>query len=97
MQGTIRILVGFWLLLLRGCGLLAKRAGKGSPCAGPCVIVSNHPGLFDVLFLIRDIPRMSVMVKRSLATQLPLGPIFRAAGYVLSPDFEAAGSFAVSR
>jgi 1-acyl-sn-glycerol-3-phosphate acyltransferase len=52
------------------------------------VIVSNHPGLFDVLFLIRNIPRLSIMVKRTLATKLPLGPIFRSAGYVLSPDFE---------
>jgi len=93
MQGTIRLLVSFWLVLLKGCGLLADRAGKGSPFPGPCVVVSNHPGLFDVLFLIRDIPRMSVMVKRSLATQLPLGPVFRAAGYVLSPDFEQRGPF----
>lgn len=93
MQGTIRILVSFWLILLKGCGLLADRVGKGSPFPGPCVVVSNHPGLFDVLYLIRDIPRMSVMVKQSLATQLPLGPVFRAAGYVLSPDFEQRGPF----
>jgi 1-acyl-sn-glycerol-3-phosphate acyltransferase len=57
------------------------------------VIVSNHPGLFDVLFLIRDIPRMSVMVKQSLARKLPLGPVFRSAGYVLSPDFGQRGPF----
>jgi 1-acyl-sn-glycerol-3-phosphate acyltransferase len=66
---------------------------KGKPFDGPCVIVSNHPGLFDVLFLIRDIPRMSVMVKQSLARKLPLGPVFRSAGYVLSPDFEQRGPF----
>jgi 1-acyl-sn-glycerol-3-phosphate acyltransferase len=61
---------------------------RGKPAEGPCVVVSNHPGLFDVLFLIRDIPRMSVMVKRALARSLPLGPLFRSAGYVLSPDYE---------
>jgi len=92
-QWTISILVGLWLLLLRGCGLLKVRELKGKPFDGPCVIVSNHPGLFDVLFLIRDIPRMSVMVKRSLARKLPLGPVFRSAGYVLSPDFEQRGPF----
>jgi 1-acyl-sn-glycerol-3-phosphate acyltransferase len=54
-------------------------------------VVSNHPGRFDVLFLIRDIPHMSVMVKRALSKSLPLGPLFRAAGYVLSPDY-AQGS-----
>ncbi|MBM4340912.1 MAG: 1-acyl-sn-glycerol-3-phosphate acyltransferase [Deltaproteobacteria bacterium] len=93
MQWTIRILVSLWLSLLRGCGLLRARESKGRPLEGPCVIVSNHPGLFDVLYLIRDIPLMSVMVKQSLAKKLPLGPIFQSAGYVLSPDFEQRGPF----
>jgi 1-acyl-sn-glycerol-3-phosphate acyltransferase len=93
MQWTIRILVGLWLFLLRACGLLTAKQPKGKPFNGSCIIVSNHPGLFDVLFLIRDVPRMSVMVKNSLARKLPLGPIFRSAGYVLSPDFEKRGPF----
>jgi 1-acyl-sn-glycerol-3-phosphate acyltransferase len=93
MQWTIRILVSLWLILLRGCGLLKAERPKGKSLNGPCVVVSNHPGLFDVLFLIRDVPRMSVMVKKSLATKLPLGPVFRSAGYVLSPDFEERGPF----
>jgi len=92
-QWTIRILVSLWLFLLRVCGLLRARDLKGKPFDGPCVIVSNHPGLFDVLFLIRDVPRMSVMVKRALAKKLPLGPVFHSAGYVLSPDFEERGPF----
>jgi len=92
-QWTVRILMGLWLLLLRVCGLLHAGQRKGKPFDGPCVIVANHPGLFDVLFLIRDIPRMSVMVKRSLAQKLPLGPLFRSAGYVLSPDFRNTGPF----
>ncbi len=93
MQWTIRKLVGLWLFLLKGCGLLKAGKLKGKPFDGPCVIVSNHPGLFDVLFLIRDVPRMSVMVKQSLAVKLPLGPVFRWAGYVLSPDFDRRGPF----
>jgi 1-acyl-sn-glycerol-3-phosphate acyltransferase len=92
-QWTIRILVRLWLFLLRGCGLLKASELKGKPFDGPCVIVSNHPGLFDVLFLIRDIPRMSVMVKQALSRKLPLGPVFHSAGYVLSPDFEERGPF----
>jgi len=92
-QWTIRMLVSLWLSLLRGCGLLRARELKGKAFDGPCVIVSNHPGLFDVLFLIREVPRMSVMVKQSLARKLPLGPVFRSAGYVLSPDFEQRGPF----
>jgi 1-acyl-sn-glycerol-3-phosphate acyltransferase len=92
-QWTIRTLVSLWLFLLRGCRLLKARELKGKAFDGPCVVVSNHPGLFDVLFLIRDVPRMSVMVKQSLAKKLPLGPVFRSAGYVLSPDFEQRGPF----
>jgi 1-acyl-sn-glycerol-3-phosphate acyltransferase len=92
-QWTIRILVSLWLFLLGGCGLLKAKKLKGIPLDGPCVVVSNHPGLFDVLFLIRDVPRMSVMVKRSLTTKLPLGPVFHSAGYVLSPDFDQRGPF----
>ena len=95
MQWTIRILVRVWLFLLRGCGLLRAKQPKGKPFDGSCVVVSNHPGLFDVLFLIRDVPRMSVMVKKSLARKLPLGPVFRSAGYVLSPDFEQRTPFQV--
>ena len=91
MQWTIRMLVRVWLFLLGGCGLLRAKQLKGKPFDGACVVVSNHPGLFDVLFLIWDVPRMSVMVKRSLARKLPLGPVFRSAGYVLSPDFEERG------
>lgn len=93
MQETIRFLVRLWLFLLNVFGLLRARGIKGRPIDQPCVVVSNHPGLFDVLFLIRDIPRMSVMVKKSLATKLPLGPVIRSAGYVLSPDFDQRGPF----
>lgn len=88
MQWTVRILIGLWLFLMRAFRLLTAKAGKGKPYRGPAVIVSNHPGLFDVLFLIRDVPHMCVMVKRALAKKLPLSPVFRSAGYVLSPDFE---------
>ncbi len=92
-QWTIRILIGLWLFLLRAFRLLVAKSGNGKPCAGPAVIVCNHPGLFDVLFLIRDMPRLCLMVKRALAKKLPLGPVFRSAGYVLSPDFEERTPF----
>jgi 1-acyl-sn-glycerol-3-phosphate acyltransferase len=87
-QWTIRILIGFWLFLMRAFHLLRAKPPKGKPYGGPAVIVSNHPGLFDVLFLIRDVPYLCVMVKRALAKKLPLGPVFSSAGYVLAPDFE---------
>jgi 1-acyl-sn-glycerol-3-phosphate acyltransferase len=86
MQLAHRILLSFWIMMLRLCRLLSAKPTNGKPFDGPCVVVSNHPGLFDVLFLICDIPRLSILVKRTLAQKLPLGPIFRSAGYVLSTD-----------
>lgn len=88
MQWALRTLLNLWLWFLRVFRFLAPGPSKGKPVQGPCVVVSNHPGLFDVLFLVRDIPRMSLMVKRALARKLPLGPLFRSAGYVLAPDYE---------
>jgi len=86
MEAAQRLSMGFWLLLLRAGGLLATDPPEGRPMEGPSVIVANHPGVFDVLVLIRDIPALSVMVKRSLVRTLPLGPILRMTGYVLTPD-----------
>ncbi len=75
-----------WLFLLRMAGMLRPSTFRGSPYDGPCLMVSNHPGLFDVLFFIRDIPKLSVLVKPSLARKLPLSPVFRRSGYVLAPS-----------
>jgi len=88
MQRVHRILLAVWIVMLKLCRLLSAKPANGKPYGGPCVVVCNHPGLFDVLFLIRDIPRLSVLAKRSLVQKLPLGPIFRSAGYVLSTDIE---------
>ena len=86
MQFVHRTLLTIWLWLMRVLRLLAGEPGVGRPVEGPAVVVANHPGLFDVLFLMRDIPQMGVLVKYSLARTLPLGPVFRSCGYVLSPD-----------
>lgn len=87
-QWVNRALITIWLFLLKRGRLLTGGRIKGRPFPGPCIIVSNHPGLFDVLFLIRDIPRLSVLVKNELTRTLPLGPVFKSCGYVLSPDLE---------
>ncbi len=86
MQEVYKKLFAFWLQLMSIGGLLRSNPIKGKIYDGPCIIIANHPGLFDVLYLIRDIPQMSVLVKRSLAQQLPLAPLLRLSGYVLSPD-----------
>ena len=88
MEAVQRFCMGFWLLLLRAGGLLATDPPEGRPVEGPSVIVANHPGVFDVLVLIRDVPALSVLVKRSLVRTLPLGPILRMTAYVVAPDPE---------
>ncbi|MCP4666965.1 MAG: 1-acyl-sn-glycerol-3-phosphate acyltransferase [Deltaproteobacteria bacterium] len=88
MQGALRVSFSFWLGLLRGLGLLKALPPRGKPYDGPSVVVCNHPGLFDVLFMIRDIPNLSVLVKYTLSRKLPLGPILKASGYVLASDYD---------
>ena len=79
---------GWWLGFMGVLGLVRSRPVRGEMHPGPCVVVANHPGLFDVLFLIRDIPALTVLVKTSLARKLPLGPVLRDLEYVLVPDHE---------
>lgn len=92
MQAVHRFLMGLWLWGLKLGGLLTVLPPVGKPMAGPCVMVANHPGLFDIVVLIRDIPKLSVLVKRSLAEKLPLKSVFRLSGYVCSPDYGTAGA-----
>ncbi len=77
---------GWWLGFMGVLGLVRSRPARGEMHPGPCVVVANHPGLFDVLFLVRDIPALTVLVKTSLARKLPLGPVLRDLEYVLVPD-----------
>ena len=92
MQRVNRAGFGLWLRLLRLGGLVRTPRYRGAPPPGPCVVVANHPGLFDVLVLIRDIPRLSVLVKGALVRQLPLWRIFVSAGYVVAPKEETFGA-----
>ena len=87
LQRVHRLLFAIWLGLFRIGGLMKTLPQKGKPIDGPCIIVANHPGLFDVIVLIRDVPRMSVLARRGLGSSLGLGSMFRLAGYVLAPEY----------
>lgn len=89
MQEVNRRLFYALLLILRPAGVIRAKPYKGAIYEGPCIMISNHPSYFDVIFLIALIPRMSVLVKRTLVQKLPLGPIIRASGYLLSPDIRS--------
>ena len=85
-ESWARIGFGSWLRTLGYLGLVRQVRSEGKPFEGPCVVVCNHPGLFDVLFLIREIPSLCVLVKPSLPRFLPLKHILRSLGYVLASD-----------
>jgi 1-acyl-sn-glycerol-3-phosphate acyltransferase len=87
-EAAARCGFGWWLRTMGIMRLIRAMPTKGKAFEGPCVVVCNHPGLFDVLFLIRGISNLSVMVKTSLVRFLPLGPILRSLGYVLVPDYD---------
>jgi len=94
-QSAIRKLFGAWLFWMRVGGLLRSRPIKGRLPPGPFVVVANHPGLFDVVVLIRDIPKLCVLVKSKLVRQLPLWRIFRSAGYIVAPERDSFGAVEV--
>jgi 1-acyl-sn-glycerol-3-phosphate acyltransferase len=84
MQRANRLLFRLWLGLLDAGRLMKAEKIKGSPVDGPCVIIANHPGLFDVLVMIRDIPGLSVLAKQSLTALPGLSRIFDQAGFVFA-------------
>lgn len=84
MRTINQLLFRFWLWLLNLGGLIKRLPSSGQSYPGPCVVICNHPGLFDVIFLIRELPGMAVMVKSALIKKLPLAPILKLSGYVVS-------------
>ena len=97
MQRINRFFFGIWLRLLDAGGLFKANRIKGSPVDGPCVVVANHPGLFDVLVMVRDIPDLSVLAKKSLTALPGLAKIFDQAGFVfVLPDDDLSSSIDIT-
>ncbi len=86
MQRLNRFLFSIWLGLLSLGGLLHAKRFRGQIPDGGFVVVANHPGLFDVLVLIREIPKLSVLVKGALIKELPLNTILTSGGYIVVPQ-----------
>jgi 1-acyl-sn-glycerol-3-phosphate acyltransferase len=91
MQRSNRFLFAIWLRLLSFGGLLHAKPFRGQIPDGDYIVVANHPGLFDVLVLIREIPRLSVLVKGALIKELPLARLLTSAGYVVVPELGGFG------
>ena len=86
MQRINRFLFGLWLKLLDAGGLFKAVKTKGKIVDGPCVVVANHPGLFDVLVMVRDIPGLSLLAKQSLTALPGLSKIFAHAGFIFASN-----------
>lgn len=86
MQRINRFLFGLWLSLLDAGGLFKAVKTKGTIVDGPCVVVANHPGLFDVLVMVRDIPGLSLLAKQSLTALPGLSKIFAHAGFIFASN-----------
>lgn len=82
MQRINRFLFSVWLDLLDLGGLFKAAKIKGDIYPGPCVVVANHPGLFDILVMVRDIPGLSLLAKQSLTALPGLKKIFSHAGFI---------------
>jgi len=55
------------------------------PREGAFVLVSNHPTLIDVVFLLGWVPRITTTVKAAWLRSWLAGPLLRAADYVPGP------------
>ncbi len=75
-----------WLWFMKMGGLLKILPPKGQSIEGPCVVVANHPGLFDILVLICSIPKLSLIAKRPLKTMLGMKYLFGLAGWIFATN-----------
>lgn len=83
-QRFYRGFVVMWLWLMERGKLLKMLPYEGEIMDGPCVLIANHPGLFDILILIRNVPKMSLVAKQSIRTGLGMGYLFKLAGWVFA-------------
>ncbi len=78
----------FWMKL---AGLIAYERPalpEFLPADGAYVLVSNHPTLIDVVFLLGWVPRLSTTVKEAWLRSVLFGPLLRAADYVPGPGMK---------
>ena len=83
-QKLIRALFAIFVGYLRAFGLLELDAGELAGlrnCAG-LIVVANHPGLLDAVFLVSQVPQAVCLMKGSLARNIVLSGTARLAGYI---------------
>lgn len=82
-QRAIHLCSRFYLGLVEVLGVLRIQVqGRERLPPGPCVVVANHPTLFDVILLCALMPQLDCVVKASWARNVFLRGLTRSAGYV---------------
>ena len=91
LQKATRMAYKFWLFFFIVLRLIKCRV-KGEIPKGPAVIIANHPGFFDVVFLMRDVPGITMLVKNSIALRYSFGPIIKMAGYIQNTGLDTGNA-----
>jgi 1-acyl-sn-glycerol-3-phosphate acyltransferase len=83
-QKLIRALFSFFVGYLRTFGLLELDADGLSDLrnVNGLIVVANHPGLLDAVFLVSLVPQAVCLMKGSLARNIVLSGTARLAGYI---------------
>jgi 1-acyl-sn-glycerol-3-phosphate acyltransferase len=81
--GVCKLWCGALLFGLRMiCGLGSKVEGRGDLPDGPAIIAAKHQSMWETLFLFRDLPRPSFVLKRELGRVPVFGWWAKAAGFI---------------
>lgn len=81
----------FWMKLAGLISYERRTLPDFVPKDGAFVLVSNHPTLIDVVFLLGWVPRITTTVKAAWLRSWLAGPLMRAADYVPGPGVRGEG------
>ncbi|MEE9494212.1 MAG: lysophospholipid acyltransferase family protein [Gammaproteobacteria bacterium] len=65
---------------------LVKFTFEGQPHKSPCVIVSNHPGLLDIIVFLKDFPNAICLFKSESLDNRVLSSFLKVGGYIEGID-----------
>ncbi|MDZ4786425.1 MAG: lysophospholipid acyltransferase family protein [bacterium] len=75
--------VRFYLNILQFLGLF-KITTKGCPPSGRCIVIYNHPTMFDALIPIAQIPNSCCVAKRQLTHSIVYGVGLRSLNFIVA-------------
>lgn len=87
MRVSIRCACGWFWAVMRALRLFDCRvAGAEHLRRDRIIVIANHPTLIDAILLLSLVENAVVIAKSALSRNLFVGPLLRAAGYVVNDD-----------